>query len=483
MSEIEVVLERQWRMLQDLSNTRQGLSLQDLAKRYRVSEKTIKRDIKSVELVFGKLTSNREEHGRKRYIFDRQCFSFTSALDRDELLALYIGQRLLEPLQGTPFWESIVSGREKIARTLRSDAVAYAERIAPFFYRFEPTERNIDEHKRQLFKTILRALDESNVVRFRYRSLTSNRAKTYDVCPYNFIYWQTSVYLVGYCCLDKKIKVWKVDRLVDAKTVENRKFKRPADFSVEDYFANVLAPYVENKPAVLATLRFTGYAARLIQEERPRNVVSSRELTDGSVVIELETEGGDAFIRWLLGYGFNAEIVSPPALRASFLDELAKIQENYRKSEPNPTRYVERIGVDHYKTARGRSYGELKIEEAREGEADPDASSDEVSEIEIYDPTDPNFGKPPKRRPGRPKRDYYVNLPPLEEFLEAERIKAAKEAAEEEEEDEPEILPDPIDMNDTLAEEPVEEEPVRKPRRRGPVTGKELATRRRGGAK
>ncbi len=479
MSEIEVVLERQWRMLQDLSNTRQGLSLQDLAKRHRVSEKTIKRDIKSIELVFGKLTSSREEHGRKRYVFDRQCFSFTSALERDELLALYIGQTLMEPLQGTPFWDSIVSGREKIAKTLRTDAVAYAERVAPFFYRFEPTERNFDERRRQLFKTILTALDESNVLRFRYRSLTSNRAKTYDVCPYSFVYWQTSVYLVGYCCLDKKIKIWKVDRLVDAKTVQNRKFKRPVDFNVDDYLANVVSPYVGAAPVVLATLRFTGYAARLIQEERPRNVVSSRELTDGSVVLELETEGGDAFIRWLLGYGANAEVISPPKLRDSFLNELAKIRKNYLTSAPDPVKYVNRIGVDHYQTSQSRSYAELRMEEAREGEADPDASSEEVYEVEIYDPTDPNFGKPPKKSLGRPRREYYVNLPPLEEYFEMERARAAKEAAEEEDEGEPEILPDPIKIEDDDVEERNNEEQARKAKRRGPMTGKELATRRR----
>jgi len=475
MSEIEVVLERQWRMLQDLSNTRQGLSLQDLAKRHRVSEKTIKRDIKSIELVFGKLTASREQHGRKRYLFDRQCFSFTSALDRDELLALYIGQTLMEPLKGTPFWENITSGREKIAKTLRSETVAYAERIAPFFYRFEPTERNFDERKRQMFKTILNALDESNVLRFRYRSLTSNRAKTYDVCPYSFVYWQTSVYLVGYCCLDKKIKIWKVDRLIDAQMVENKKFRRPEDFNVDEYLANVVAPYVGNAPVVLATLRFTGYAARLIQEERPRNVVSSRELTDGSVVMELETEGGDAFIRWLLGYGSNAEIISPPRLRSAFLNELASIHENYLKSEPDPIWYINRIGVERYQTSQSRSYAELRIEEAREGEADPDASSEDAYEIEIYDPTDPGFGKPPKRSPGRPKRDYYANLPPLEEYFEQEKIQKEKE----EEEDEPEILPDPIKMGDVPDEESNDEEQTKKTRRRGPITGKELATRRR----
>ena len=219
MAEIDVVLQRQWDMLKALARTESGHTLFELSKQFGVSEKTIKRDVKSIEAVFGKLKTRNEAHGRKRYLYDRNPFTFGLALDRNELLAIYIGQTLMTPLKGTFLWEGIQSGREKIKQILREDAVKYAERVAPFFYRMDPTERKIDRRRGRMIDEAFKSMEDSRALQISYRSLRSKRVKVYEIHPYNFVYWRNSVYLVGFCCRDKKIKIWGLIRYVFAESI------------------------------------------------------------------------------------------------------------------------------------------------------------------------------------------------------------------------------------------------------------------------
>ena len=327
MAEVDVVLQRQWDLLKALTRTETGLTLTQLAEMFNVSEKTIKRDVKSVEVVFGKLKTRNEAHGRKRYLYDQSPFSFGLALDRNELLAIYIGQTLMTPLKGTYFWDGIQSGREKIKKILREDTVKYAERVAPFFYQFEPNDRRQDPQVRRLTDEALKAMEESRVLSISYRSLSSDRVKQYEIHPYNFVYWRNSVYLVGYCCRDRKIKIWKVDRLSDAEALPKR-FKR-FDFDVDSYLANAIEPFVGDSPVVRALVRFSGSAARIVQEERLRAVRAIRKESEDSVVLEMDAEVGPSFIRWVMGFGARAEILDPPHLRENFLREVEDLRVNY----------------------------------------------------------------------------------------------------------------------------------------------------------
>lgn len=336
----KIVLKRQWDMLQNLTSIAEGLTLEELAKKFEVSEKTVKRDLKSLEYAFGPLKTKNEAHGRKRYFYDRNPFMFGLSLDRDELLAIYVGQTLMTPLRGTYFWDNLQTSREKIKKILREDVVKYAERVAPFFYRFEPTEMHYSDQMRKLIDQALMSMVNGCALRIKYRSIKARRAKTYDVNPYNFLYWNSSIYLIGYCCRDNKIKIWKVDRLFDAQTLPKRKFKR-MDFDVNKYLANVVAPYVGETPVSHVTIRFTGYAARIVKEEKLRSICKLTNEPSGAVVVEMDTETGKSFTRWILGFGRHAEILAPSELRQEFLGELDAVRELYTREVDDPVAYYE----------------------------------------------------------------------------------------------------------------------------------------------
>lgn len=356
---LKFVLKRQWDMIRVLAKSGEerkdrafreeklrsfGWTLDELAEKFNVSTKTIKRDLKSISYVFGgsAIKTKNEAHGRKRYYIEGSNITFGLSLNRDELLAIYVAQTLTSPLRGTKIWEDLQKSREKIKDIMTDETVKYAERVAPFFYRFDPTELHYSKEMRTLIDKTLEAMIKGRALQIKYRSLNSQRSKTYEIDPYNFIYWGNAIYLIGYCRRDKKVKVWKVDRLSGAELLEARKSKR-ATFDVEKYLSNSVMPFVTGEGVREVTIRFTGYAARIVEEERLRSIQSVTTCKSGAKIVVLRTETGKMFFRWLLGFGAHAEILSPLDLRRDYLCELQSIQTRYQDSGDDPAQYYEEV--------------------------------------------------------------------------------------------------------------------------------------------
>ena len=376
--QLKFVLKRQWDMIRALAKAGEerkdrafreeklrsyGWTLEELAEKFNVSTKTIKRDLKSISYVFGNsaIKTRNEAHGRKRYYIEASNITFGLSLNRDELLAIYVAQTLTSPLRGTKIWEDLQKSREKIKDVLTDETVKYAERVAPFFYRFDPTELHYSKEMRTLIDKTLEAMIKGRALQIKYRSLKSLRSKTYEIDPYNFIYWGNAIYLIGFCRRDKKVKVWKVDRLSGAELLEARKSKR-STFDVEKYLSNSVMPFVTGEGVCEVTIRFTGYAARIVEEERLRSIQSVTTCKSGAKIVVLKTETGKMFFRWLLGFGAHAEILSPLGLRRNYLSELQSIQTRYEDSGDEPVRYYEEFERDLEKR--------LEEEKAQRREAD-----------------------------------------------------------------------------------------------------------------
>ncbi|MBQ7112424.1 MAG: WYL domain-containing protein [Thermoguttaceae bacterium] len=319
---------RQWKLLQALAAERRGATLQELAERFEVSEKTIRRDLTTLGEIFNGLKTVEEEHGRKRYYFRGNEISFGLGLNYDELLALYVGQNLTTPLCGAIFGDELQSALEKIKKALPIDRVEYAERVAPLVVRLEASRPIYPEAASSVVGAALTALGESRKLRVRYRSLKSKKPKTYTALPYNFVYFRGLLYLVGYSCKDKEVRFWKFSRMLDAEALRE-KFARPVNFDADAYLASAFSPYVGETETTRVKMRFFGSSARIVREERLNGCVATTPEGDETTLVELETEYGTAFARWALGYGAGAETLEPPQAREAVLEELEKVARRY----------------------------------------------------------------------------------------------------------------------------------------------------------
>lgn len=318
---------RQWKILRALLASPSGKTVKELAEEFCVSTKTIRRDMELLQSVLAPFECSNERHGEKRYTFETILLNFALSLNRDELLAFYVGRKLMAPMRGTYFWEGIETGCEKIKRVLSKSTVEYAERVAPFFFQFEYSKANY-RAKGELIDTLLRAMEDSRVVRLAYRSVASKKTKSYEIHPYHFIYDRGFIYVVGFSCKDDEIRIWKVNRMSSARVLD-AEFVRLVDFNVERYMSNSVCPFVGREKAVKVKVRFAPEAARFVLEQEFKTVKSVKERQDGAITVEMEVDPEMPFLRWILGFGANAEILSPPKLREQIQSELRLIENRY----------------------------------------------------------------------------------------------------------------------------------------------------------
>jgi predicted DNA-binding transcriptional regulator YafY len=92
-----------------------------------VSEKTIRRDLKTFQTVGFPLKETVEDFGRKKWHIDEGRSEPGLSFAFDEAIALHLGRRFLEPLTGTVFWEAAQRAFKRIRSTLGLDALKHID--------------------------------------------------------------------------------------------------------------------------------------------------------------------------------------------------------------------------------------------------------------------------------------------------------------------------------------------------------------------
>ena len=114
------------------------------------------------------------------------------------------------------------------------------------------------------------------------------------------------------------------DVVVSAKT-----FVRPPDFSIEEYAGGSISGVLHTGESSDVRVRFAprvakaAIAARILSERRvERN-------DDGCVDITYRVADLDELVRWVLGWGSQAEILSPGSARARIAELAREIVAKY----------------------------------------------------------------------------------------------------------------------------------------------------------
>jgi len=84
--------------------------------------------------------------------------------------------------------------------------------------------------------------------------------------------------------------------------------------------------YVASGAERCVRVRFTGRAAAHAKESWPGTVTES---PDGSVTVETQQAPGNFLLGWVLGYGGQAEVESPPEVRAAFIERVNALRALY----------------------------------------------------------------------------------------------------------------------------------------------------------
>lgn len=312
-------LTRQWQLLQLLARP-EGLAVEDAAARLHCAVRTIWRDLRVLQDVGFPIYD--EQDGRRgvwrveRGFLDR----LPLPLALSEIVALLVSHDVVAPDGKSPFGPSVASVFAKLRALLSPRALELIDRMRAAVAVHAPSRKPVaGDWLAQLQSALL----EHRALRIRYYSMSREVETERRVDPYHLTYFNGGLYLVAYCHLRRAARTFAVERIRSIEPLDET-FAMPPGFKVDEYLKDAWG-ITRGGDLVTATVVFSKAIARYIRERTWHASQQVRELAGGRLQLTLKVADTVEVKRWLLGFGADAEVLAPPALREALRAEAERL--------------------------------------------------------------------------------------------------------------------------------------------------------------
>lgn len=303
-----------------------GMTSSELAEALGVDSSTIRRDLTRLTATDVGL----RRRGR-RYALDFHRSQRPLRLSADEVLALYLACRLLTRQQGDRNTHA-ESAMRKLADIVRDDAPRLAHYIddAAVLAHALPAREGFQ----RALEVLTQAVSEGRTVVLRYHdqygATSERRFSPYALEPYGET---NGCYAIGFDETRGEMRTFRLDR-IELVTLTSDRFDLPASFNPSRLFSEAWGVVWTGEEPQLVELRFSGEAAVRIQEGwwHPSQRLTLQ--SDSSCMVTFRVSAPSEMRRWILQWGADVEVLSPPDLRAQIVAESARIGRQYRDSSP-----------------------------------------------------------------------------------------------------------------------------------------------------
>ncbi|HEX7431547.1 MAG TPA: WYL domain-containing protein [Candidatus Limnocylindrales bacterium] len=305
-------LARFYRVLRFLAAHPEGASVDAVAGFVGMSRRTVYRDLRALEGEIGIPLWN--EDGRWGIV--EGAFLPPLRLTLDEAVAFFFAARLTaqfadryDPDMGAAF--------QKLAEILPPVVARHLERTIDVL-----ASRPPDERLTRNLRLLARAWAERRVVELTYDAATYSPGRPprrSRIHPYLIEASATTraLYLMGYDESRGAVRTFKLQRVLEL-SIAPETFEPPDPAVVQEGLARAWG-VIADQEEVEVELRFDAEIAGLVTETtwHPTELVTRQD--DGSVLWRARVPGTLEIRRWILGWGAQVEVLSPPELR----DEVA----------------------------------------------------------------------------------------------------------------------------------------------------------------
>lgn len=324
---------RIYSILNLLEGAPHGLTVDDICNRiadigHKISKRTIYRDLEALEGAGFPLTASDEKSdlGGTRWKMEKtKQINQYLVLSVRELVALYLSKNALKPLEGTPFYEDLESTFHKIQEKLTSKHKSFLQDLQKEI-QFEPKPKwglGVDA---ETLETVRAACSEGHIFQCKYNSVNSKTNKKRLLGPHYLYFAKGSIYLVAEDLEDKCTKLFSLPRMSEPVMLSEEYHGKI--LSAEELFQSSIGSFLGKNPEEIQ-IEFSADASTYIKERswhKTQRIVSQQ---DGKITMYLEVAITPELVQWILGFGPNAVVIKPQALKNRVLTEVQLLLEKY----------------------------------------------------------------------------------------------------------------------------------------------------------
>lgn len=297
-----------------------GRSLAQLRAELGVSKRTVQRDIENLERSGFPIVSE----AREGTIFWRFIEGFSAesqiSLTLTELMALYYSRGLLRPLQGTEIYDSIETAMHKIGATLPAESLRLMRELEGAVAVSTAGWKDYS-HSREITGKLTKAVLHRYTARIEHTAVGYKEPVSREVDPYKLWYVNSGLYLVGHDHRSEDLRVFAVER-INSVSLTNRRFDS-SGFDFEKFAQSAFG--VIGGEAQEVEIRFSKQQAPYVRERTWHPSQNIETKPQGSIILRLRVADLGEVKRWLIGFGADALVLKPAALRREIAAECARM--------------------------------------------------------------------------------------------------------------------------------------------------------------
>lgn len=304
-----------------LHNNPQGYTAKDLANKFEVDARTIYRDMTTL----GEDLKVPVYDDKKRWKLDEKRVLPPIRFTVPEALNIFLSARLMLSYDKR-YDPNIDATFSKLGSVLPQPLGEQVQKTVDWMHTLPKDERYL-----HTLSELARAWVMQRRVNIVYRSLEAEQATERIIEPY-FIEPAAmghASYVIAYCHRAGEIRNFRIGRIEDIR-VTNETYTIPPDFDANKYFGSAWGVLVEGE-AEMVKLKFAPKVARLATETIWHQSQMLEKQKDGAVLMTLLVMDTIEFLRWILWWGADVEVLEPEDLRKSVIDTAKDMLKAYTK--------------------------------------------------------------------------------------------------------------------------------------------------------
>ncbi|THI84706.1 MAG: transcriptional regulator [Nitrospira sp. CG24A] len=247
------------------------------------------------------------------------------AITQYELMSLHLAKNHLAYLKGTLFVDDLESVIAKVESGLPAKVANHLERISRVFVPVQGPKRSYAKQTR-ILSDLRRALLLQRTVMLYHQRPDYEEPTAHHVDPYVLVLYQYGLYIVGYSDRAKALRMFSVERIHRVDVTDDR-FDMPSDFSWEAQSRRLFG--LIDEPIKTVRIWFSSDVAYLLKERQWHPTQSLKLQKDKSVIVTFQAGGLEEITSWILSWGADAKVLSPPELVQSVRAHLTAAHKQY----------------------------------------------------------------------------------------------------------------------------------------------------------
>ena len=181
---------------------------------------------------------------------------------------------------------------------------------------------------REFLPVMIQALKDSNRIKFSYKAFNRiNVVKDIIFEPYFVRIFKQRWYVIGNNVKDDAIKTYSLDRINELNILPD-KFNIPEEFDIKGYFYNCFGIINTKGNVKDIILKINPNQAKYFRA-LPLHHSQQEEIHDNYSLFRYKLLITYDFVQEILSHGANVEVLSPPELKATLINELKSALSNY----------------------------------------------------------------------------------------------------------------------------------------------------------